>query len=161
MITDKNLTFADSVAMGNTGTRVIGDTIDVKSLGADTNAGGDAGGLRDVGSGQPLYVVATVDEAIAFAGTTDHSYTLQVWTGANADGTDSTVIATFANPNTTDVAAGFQLGCVALPTEGSAYAQYVGLQEVVVGTTTTGKLNAVLTIDPRAVKSYADSDPGF
>lgn len=164
MITDKLVTFAEGVAAGNTGTRIVGDVVDIKSLGADTNAGGDAGGSRDVGAGQPVYLEVSVDEAFAFSGT-DFSYTVKlVSSDDSSDMTSAVVHMVSSDPNTSTIAIGTVLLSAALPAEGaSAYKQYIGIQEVVVGTTTTGKINAHLTLDPRTVptKVYPDNDAGF
>lgn len=164
MIADTLLTFADGVAAGDTGTRIVGDSVDLRGMGTASGAGLNSmiGSLRDVGAGQPVYLQVSVDEAFLFAGTTDHSYTVKFVTGNDSNLSDFTVLASSTNPSTTDIALGTKLLQITLPMEGTAYKRYVGVQEVVVGTTTTGKLNAYLSIDPSTgTKVYADSAPGF
>lgn len=164
MIADNLLTFADSVAAGDTGTRTIGDSVDIRAMGAATNAGlnSNLGPLSDIGSGKPVFLTVTVDEAFLFAGTTDHSYTIKFVTGNDSNLSDGVVLASSTNPATTDIAIGTTLLKIALPMEGTAYKRYIGMQEVVVGTTTTGKINALLSYDPITDKKvYADSVPGF
>lgn len=161
MIADKLTTFSDGDAAGNTGTRAIGNSVDLQATGVVANVGDQLGGLRDAGGGQPIYLQVMVSEAFLFTGTTDHSYTIELVTSANSDLSTPTVLLAGTNPNTTDIAIGTVLLQVALPTEGTAYQRFIGLNEVVVGTTSTGKIKAFLTEDPRSIKTYAQASVGF
>lgn len=161
MIADKLTSFAENVAAGDTGTRAVGNSVDLQSTGTLANVGDQVAGQRDAGGGQDLFLQVMASEAFLFSGTTDHSYTVQFVTSANSDLSSPTVLLSSGVSATTDIAIGTVLLQTPLPTEGTAYKRYVGIQEVVVGTTTTGKLNAFLTLDPRSTKTYAQAPVGF
>ncbi|MBP6563994.1 MAG: hypothetical protein KA200_00115 [Burkholderiales bacterium] len=149
MILDERTELADAVALntGAAGTYLIGDQIDLGSV------------QRDVGAGEPVYLVVTVDTTATSGGSA--TLTLKVSSDSTAsiatDGsaTDHIVSRTFALASIT---AGATLLCVALPQEGAAYERYLGLLQVT-GTAafTDGKLNAFLTADPNRIKAYADA----
>lgn len=154
MILDERTEFADAVSVAAAaGTALIGDVINL----------GDA---RDIGNGEPVYLMVQVDTEIitgGVAGTvefqlvsdaqaaiaTDGSATVHATSGSFATGAAST------NP---DLAAGSTLLHIALPIEGVAYEQYLGIL-CVTGTTTTtaGAINAGLTADPHGWKAYPDA----
>lgn len=169
MITDKLTYFADSVASGNAGTRTVGTAVDLTALGIVTNAtvnGADVGGQIDAGDGQPIYLQVIATEAYFGTVSTD-AITFSLVTSATDTLAAGTVLAqsqSYVFGITTDVIAlGDTVFQVALPLEGSAYKRYLGVQETVVGTTSTGKFSAFLTLDPRtkAGKAYPQADVHF
>lgn len=162
MITDTLLTFANNVASGDTGTRVIGDVIDLKSMGDDANAplNGNLGSQGDVGSGEPVYLSIFATEAYDFTSTT-HTLSFALITSATSDLTDNVVIWQGATSDTDIVLAGTVIAMVPLPTAGTDYRRYLGLKETVNGITGTGKISAQLTLDPRKEKSYPQASVGF
>lgn len=143
MITDKSLTFGFAEATGDTGTNNIGDVINLEDL-------------RDVGAGKQMFLNVVVDADITAAGTS--TYTVRLVSSAAADLSTPNVHAISAtlDPEAT-IDAGTVILNMALPAEGEAYLQYIGIQEIVVtGNTTAGALNAFLTIDQRSYKAYPD-----
>lgn len=157
MILDERTEFCDAVALntGAAGTYLLGDQIDL-------------GVARDIGAGQPLYLVVTVDTGITLAapttGTATGTVSFSLASDASAaiatDGT-ATVHATsaaWATSSTTDIPAGTVLFAVALPMEGAVYERYLGILQTT-GTTAinAGKINAFLTHDVAKYKAYADA----
>jgi hypothetical protein len=154
MITDERLEFCDAVAC-NTGaadTYNIGDIINMEDV-------------RDLGNGQPVYLVMTCDTSIitgGSAGTVAFQLVSDSTDTIATDGSQTIHITSEAfvtdDAALNDLDAGDIIWCVALPTEGPAYEQYLALQQVT-GTTaiTAGKVNAFLTLTPHAApKAYAD-----
>lgn len=155
MILDKRNEFADAVSVALTAGAAwqnIGDVIDL-GLAA-----------RDVGNGEPLYLVVNVDTGINAAGAgsiqfrlaSDDSGTINVSTG-----TVHAVSPLFVTSTTSGDApsgalqAGTTLWIVALPMEGNVYEQYLGIQvNVLTQNTSAGKVNAFLTHDVARWKSY-------
>lgn len=144
MLFDTLNTFAEAQATGNTGTRTVGDVID---LGATPD--------RDIGVGNNMYLNVNVSTAIAAgAGGT---YQVKLVTSDNSDlssGTDLVVSASL------DAAAGIAAGTsilnIAIPS--ATYARYLGIQEVVgTANTTAGALNAFLSKDQRSYTAYPDA----
>lgn len=156
MILDERLEFADAVSVAAAaGTALIGDVIDTGSVG------------RDLGMGDLLWLVITVDTEIITGGTagtvkfqlvsdaqaaiaTDGSATVHLDTG--------TFVTDDAAANSTQLNAGEILFAGRLPVEGNVYERYLGILAVTGTTTTTaGKINAFLTLDPpRTKKLYAE-----
>lgn len=155
MIFDDRTEFCDAVACntGAAGTYNLGDIIDLTTA-------------RDMGNGQPVFLVITVDTEIitgGSAGTVQFLLVSDATTTIATDGTATTHYASkaFVTDDTalTELQAGEVAVCVALPLEGPAYERYLAVQQVT-GTTaiTAGKINAFLTLDPYAAKkSYADA----
>lgn len=151
MIIDKRMELCDAVSL-NTGaaaTYLLGDQVDL-------------GVARDVGDGEDLFFVVTVDTAITTAGAAG-TLTLQLASD------DSAAIATNGTATVhaqskawvtgaTPIAAGTVLFCVALPKEGAVYERYLGLLQVT-GTTAlnAGKINAFFSKDVGKYKSYANA----
>lgn len=155
MIMDERLEFADAVSVAAAaGTALIGDVIDLQIA-------------RDIGQGHPFYWIITVDTEIitgGVAGTiefalasdaqaaiaTDGSATVHARTGALATGA--------AAANSPLLNAGAVLACIGLPAQGPVYERYLGvLCTTAVTTTTAGKINSFLTLDPVGWKAYADA----
>ena len=118
-ILDSTLEFADAVSVAaGAGTALIGDVIDLSAV------------QRDIGNGDPMYLVINVDT--------------EVITGDVA-------------ANSPELNAGGYPVVVALPLEGVPYERYLGVLATIGSTTVTaGKINAFLTMDPIGWKAYAD-----
>lgn len=149
---DDRLEIADAVSLntGGAASYLIGDQIDLGSIG------------RDVGNGEPLYFVITVDTAITTAGaagTVSFSLVSDDSASIATNGT-ATVHATSQafTTGSTAIAAGTVLFAVALPMAGATYERYLGLLQTT-GTTAlnAGKINAFLTSDVSRWKAYADA----
>ena len=155
MIIDERTEFCDAVACntGAAGTYNLGDLINME---VDP----------DIGNGQPLYLVISVDTEIitgGTAGTVAFQLVSDSTSTVATDGTQTVHYASkaFVTDDTalTELQAGEVAVCVALPMEGVAYEQYLAVQQVT-GTTaiTAGKVNAFLTLDPmNNKKSYANA----
>lgn len=154
MILDANCEFCDAVSViGTAGaTTLIGSQI-------DTNV------IRDVGAGKPVYLVITVDTAIATGGTAGSiSFKLASDDSASISTTTSTIhIRTpeYVTDDSPVIPAGSVLLCQALPSGlygDNDYERYLGiLMTVTTANTTAGKINAFLTLDPTGWVAYADA----
>lgn len=155
MIIDKLTEFADATSV-------------VLTAGTWTNIGSQvdrgAAGL-DLGNGQPVYLVITVDTAIITGGSAGTiQFRLASDDTATIHATTSTVHWTSAAFVTDDAAlndldVGEVVACLALPLNGQApYEEFVGVQAIANTTdTTAGKINAFLTLDPTGWKAYPDA----
>lgn len=140
MILDEYNEFADATSMSTaaTGRALVGDVIDL----------GSAPTLKDIGNGEPLYLVLQVDTSFTSGGAATVSFELASDAAAAiaTDGSASVHFATAAIPVATLVA-GYVAAIVALPM--GSYERYLGiLQNVGTAALTAGKLNAFLTADP-------------
>jgi len=155
MILDKRLEFADATSVAAAaGTALIGNVIDMEVV-------------RDVGNGQPVYCVITVDTEIITGGNAGTIRFELVSDSTASIATDGTASIHWASDlfvtddsaaNDTIMNAGQQIACFALPTEGKVYERYLGILAVIATTTVTaGKINAFLTLDGHGWKSYADA----
>lgn len=144
MILDKRNEFCVATAMsGAVGTYPIGDQIDL-------------GVARDIGTGEQLYLVITVDTQPTSAGAATAQFTLASDDTANiaTNGTASVHFQTKAF-TIAEMTAGAVLAVVALPIEGEAYERFLGiLQTTGTAAFTGGKINAFLTHDVAKWKSY-------
>jgi hypothetical protein len=148
MILDDKLEFCDATAL-NTGaaaTYNIGDVIDL-------------GVARDLGNGQPLYVVVVCHADITVASSTGTLQFQLVSDGTDTiatNGTQSRHLASgvFAT-STTAIPRGTVLMSVPLPTEGVPYERYLAIQQIT-GTTAinAGSVNAFLTMDAAKWVAY-------
>lgn len=152
MILDNTLEFADAVSVAAAaGTANIGDVIDLSVA-------------RDVGNGEPLYLVITVDTEIITGGTAGTIQFLLVSDGTDTIATNGTATTHYASrlfvtddaaANDAALSAGAVPVVVALPMEGQAYERYLAVQAVIATTTVTaGKINAFLTRDVARWKAY-------
>lgn len=153
MILDERLEFADAVSVAAAaGTALIGDVIDLQTA-------------RDIGSGEPLYLVITVDTSIITGG---NAGTIQFILASDAQAaiaTDGSASVHFTSKAfvtdddaLNDLDAGAVAVAVAIPMEGVAYERYLGILAVIATTTVTaGKINAFLTLDVAKWKAYADA----
>ena len=145
MILDKRNEFCDATALntGAPGTYQIGDQIDL-------------GVARDIGTGEQLYLVITVDTPPTSGGAATAQFTLASDDSASiaTNGTASVHFQTKAF-TIAEMTAGAVLAAVALPIEGVAYERFLGiLQTTGTAAFTGGKINAFLTPDVAKWKSY-------
>lgn len=145
MILDKRNEFCDATALntGGAGTYLVGDQIDL-------------GTARDVGNGQPVYLVITVDTLPTSGGSATAQFSLASDASASiaTDGSASVHLQTKAFA-ISEMAAGQVLAAIALPMEGVAYERYLGiLQTTGTAAFTGGKINAFLTNDVAKWKAY-------
>jgi hypothetical protein len=132
--------FALANATGNTGTRVVGKTLDIQQA-------------RDIGNGQPIYLMVLVDTGIAAGGA--GSYQVKLSSDTNTDFNDAPVDhvigASFVTGTTSGTGAlkpGTVLLHVALPIDGT-YKRHLAIREVVTTeNTTAGKISAFLLQAP-------------
>jgi hypothetical protein len=156
MLMDERLEFADAVSVAAAaGTALIGDVID---LGATA---------RDVGLGEPLFLVITVDTEIitgGAAGTIKFQLVSDAQAAIATDGTATvhidtgTFVTDDAAANATQMNAGEVVFSGPIPMQGNVYERFLGILAVIGTTTVTaGKINAFLTLDPpRGKKLYAE-----
>ena len=153
MIIDERTEFADAASVtGAAGTALIGDVIDSQVL-------------RDLGQGQPVYLVLTVDTSIVTGGAAGTIRFLLASDAQAAIATDGSATVHFDSGTfvtddaaTNELDAGDTIAVVALPIEGKAYERYLGiLAEIGTTAVTAGKINAFLTADPTGWKAYADA----
>jgi hypothetical protein len=154
-IMDSTLEFADAVSVAAAaGTALIGNVVDLTVV-------------RDIGNGQPVYLVITTDTEIITggnAGTINFQLVSDAQAAIAIDGTATVHLDT--GPFVTDDAAvndarlnaGGVIFCGPIPLEGKPYEQYLGILAVIATTTVTaGKINAYLTLDPPVRKSYPNA----
>tara|TARA_R110000851_G_scaffold287513_1_gene441503 strand:- start:11278 stop:11718 length:441 start_codon:yes stop_codon:yes gene_type:complete len=145
MLLDKFNTFAYAAATGNTGTSVVGDVVDT----------GDV--VRDLGAGQPIYLIANVDTAIAAGAGGTYQVVLTHADDAALTTNAENIVTSVAIDAAAGIEAGTRLITVALPSVN--YKRYLGVREIVAGANTTaGKINAFLTLDANSYKAYAQAD---
>ncbi len=149
MIMDKNNEFADGevLSTGGDATTLIGDVIDLNTV-------------RDIGQGQPLYLVIQI--ATAVVGGTAVQFVLAS-DSQEAITTGGTETRHYLSDvfEVADLIQGFQI-VVALPMGDVAasvtpYERYLGILAVGTGTQSAGAINAFLTLDPTGWRSYPDA----
>lgn len=147
MIMDERLEFADAASVAAAaGTALIGDVIPLSSV------------HRDIGQGQPLFLIITVDTEIitgGSAGTIEFRLVSDAQAAIATDGTatvhwaSGTLVTDDAAANSDKLNAGAILAAIPLPLEGNVYEAFLGILAVIATTTVTvGKINAFLTLDP-------------
>jgi hypothetical protein len=156
MIMDERLEFADAVSVAAAaGTALIGDVIDLSSV------------ARDVGQGEDVWLVITTDTEIITGGAAGTVQFVLASDAQAAIATDGTATAHWtsrafvtddAAVNDAQLNAGGIIAAIPLPLEGAVYERYLGILAVTATTTTTaGKINAFLTLDPpRTGRTYAE-----
>lgn len=154
---DERTEFADDVDVSAAaGTALIGDVID------STVA-------RDLGNGQPVYLVIRTGgtEIITggTAGTLQFKFVSDAQAAISTDGTatEHLITDTFVTDDNAANSDLFNAGGLifmgAIPLQGPSYERYLGILAVTAVTTTTaGTVNAFLTLDPGKWQSYADAD---
>lgn len=154
MILDARNEFCDNVSAALT-------------AGTWTNVGNQIplGVARDIGSGEPLYLVVAVGSTGIKVGALTGTFEVRLASDDSATIHASTstvhiVSAAVATSTTSDagvLAPGTVLLAVALPMEGSAYEEYIGVQAKATSeNTTAGTINAFLTHDVAKWVPYAD-----
>ncbi len=149
MIMDERGEFADAVSVAAVaGTALIGDVIDLGSV------------HRDIGAGQPIYLVITTDTEIitgGAAGTIKFQLVSDAQAAIAVDGSATvhidtgTFVTDDAAANDAQMNTGGVIFLGPLPNEGHVYEQFLGILCVIATTTVTaGKINAFLTLDPNA-----------
>lgn len=152
MILDSLNEFADAVSVAAAaGTALIGSQIDMTVA-------------RDLGQGERLYLVITIDTAIITAGAAGTVRFILVSDASAAIATDGTATEHWKSHDyVTDDAALNELNIgdriiVPFPSGEPEYERFLGiLCETTTTTTTAGKINAFLTNNPGRVKTYADA----
>ncbi len=149
MILDERTEFADATAMntGGAATYLIGDVIDLSVA-------------RDIGQGQPVYLVVQMTTAATSGGSATARFQLASDSVAAiaTDGTQTVHMATEANA-VADMTLGFRW-VIPVPGEGPAYERFLGFQQVTATAAfTAGAVNAFLTTEPSSIPttSYADA----
>jgi hypothetical protein len=156
MILDERNEFADGFSVAAVASTIlVGDVID---LGA---------AAQDVGNGEPLYLVITVDTEVITGGAAGTIQFSLVSDDAAAIATNGTATVHFASrlfvtddaaANDAQLNAGGVPVAVALPVEGAVYERYLGILATIGTTTTTaGNVSAFLTRDVAKWKSYANA----
>lgn len=153
-IIDTRTEFADAVSVAAAaGTYNLGNQIDLSVV-------------RDVGNGQPVYLVVSVDTEVITGGAAG---TIQFQFVSDDTASISTTTQTIhaiskqfitddAAVNSPELNAGGVPFILALPLEGEQYEKFVGVQYIIGTTTTTaGNVSAYLTFDPRGWKAYPDA----
>jgi hypothetical protein len=157
MIFDSRLEFADAATLATAvGTANLTNVIDTS-----TNA---LNATRDLGNGEQLYLIITVDTDITSGGTGTLAFQL-VSDSAAAIAVNGTQIIHATSrvvtvPAVATLAAKTKAGSTVWVLEipqGDDYKQYIGVQQVV-GTAvlTAGKVNAFLTLDATGWRAYSD-----
>jgi len=157
MILDERNEFADATSVAAAaGTALIGDVIDLGT------------GPRDIGNGEPLYLVIQTDTEIitgGVAGTIKFQLASDAQAAIATDGSATihydtgTLVTDDAEANSPRLNAGGLIAVVSLP-QGAIYERYLGILAVIATTTVTaGKINAFLTRDVSVYRSYTDNVP--
>tara|TARA_R110000796_G_scaffold9078_3_gene31202 strand:- start:4065 stop:4535 length:471 start_codon:yes stop_codon:yes gene_type:complete len=152
MILDKRSEFCDATALstGGAGTYLLGNQVDL-------------GVARDIGNGQPVYLVITVATGIEVAsstGTVQFTLASDATAAVATDGSAtvhvvSPAFATSATTDTTTLKAGTVLFAIPLPLEGNAYEKFLGVLQTTGSTAiSAGAIDASITLDVQAWKAY-------
>ena len=149
MFMDDTLEFADATSVGtpNSTTVNVGDIIDTGSV------------SRDIGNGQPLYLVVTIDTAVTSGGAATVAFLLasDATTTIAVDGTATTHIETDAIA-VASLVAGYKM-VIPFSSVNPTYERYLAFQvkETAGQALTAGNVNAFLTLDPHGWTSYNDA----
>ena len=146
MILDKLNEFCDATAL-NTG------AADNYALGSSV----DTGVARDLGNGQPVYLVLTVDTAVDSSGDgVTLEFQLRSDAGSSVDPDSGTLHFSSGAIAQASLTQGASF-VWALPVEGLAYERYLGLTQVTaVEAVTAGAVSAFLTMDPHGWRAYPE-----
>jgi|SRR5690606_31123687 len=147
MIIDERTEFADNASIvGATGTALVGDVIDLEVV-------------RDIGNGQPVYLIITVQTEVDSAADTAVVEFVLASDAQAAIATDGTATE-HASTGQIDQAAltAGKTFVITAGIEGPLYERYLGLLVRRTGeATTAGAINAFLSLDPHAWRAYADA----
>jgi hypothetical protein len=145
------------------------DAVDVSAAAGTALVGSqiDTSVIRDLGDGQPVYLVIGVDTEIITGGSAG---TIQFVLASDATAVISTTTSTLhahsevfvtdgTDANDAELKAGAYPFVIPLPMEGPEYEQFLGILVVTATTTTTaGAINAYLTLTPPVTRrTYADA----
>ena len=147
MIMDANLELADAVALntGAAGGYLVGSQIDLGAV------------HRDVGNGQPAYLVITVDTTATSGGAATAAFELRSDSTAVVDEATGTFHGSTGAIPVASLVAGEQW-VIPLPSEGNVYERFLGLiQRTGTAAFTAGKINAFITLDAPAYLAYPDA----
>jgi len=153
MIMDERTEFCDATSVAAAaGTALVGDVIDLGAV------------ARDIGNGQPVYLVITTATEIitgGAAGTVKFQLvsdsTANLATSPTVHIDTGTFVTDDSAANSAQLNAGGVIFCGPLPLQGNVYEQYLGILCVTATTTTTaGAINAFLTLDPTGWAAYAE-----
>lgn len=153
MVIDKLLEIADAASVANTAgsSYLIGSQIDLGAAG------------EEIGNGQPIYLIITVDTSIITAGLAGTIQFKLVSDDSASISTSTSTVHWASQLYVTDDAALNDLDAgdrivVPLPAGEPAYERYLGLLYTVTTTdTTAGKINAFLSLDPYGNKAYPNA----
>lgn len=148
MIIDSRLEFCDAAALDTSGTDtdLIGDVVDL-------------GTARDVGHGEPVYLVITVDTAVTSGGAATVQFHLASDSQA-AIATDGSATYHWSSGvvSKDTLTAGYVVAVVPLPAQGAAYERFLGILTTVGGAVVTaGRINAFITADPHGWTAQPDA----
>lgn len=148
MLLDERTEFCDATALntGAAGTYLIGDVIDLQVA-------------RDIGQGEPTWLVITVDTTATSGGSATGVFKLASDAQA-AIATDGTATEHVVTPSKAVAAmtAGTVIFAGPVPAEGNVFERYLGILQVTgVAAFTAGKINAFLTLEYAKWKAYADA----
>jgi len=149
MFMDSSLEFADAASIGapNNSTVNVGSTVDSDQA-------------RDLGAGQPVYLIITVDTAVTSGGAATVRFGL-VSDGTSTIATDGTATehVTSHDVPVASLVAGYTQ-VIPLPSVNPSYERYLGFQaqETAGQALTAGNINAFLSLDPHGWQSYADNE---
>jgi len=148
MLVDSRTEFCDNVAL-NTGapaTFLIGNQIDLEVV-------------RDVGHGEPIYMVLIVSVTATSGGSATAAFELASDSTAAISTSTATSHVTIGPFAVANMVAGTILAVVALPDEGNAYEQFLGiLQTTATVAFTAGAVDVFLTMHPSGFKVYPDGE---
>ena len=145
MFMDERNEFSDGQTCANAASTVLSTNVIDSSV------------ARDLGNGQPVYLVIQIDVAVSGSSSTVNFRLRSDSTAATHATTSTAHVETGAIAEAVLVA-GHQIS-LALPAEGNAYEQFLGLQAIVgTATTSAGTYSAFITFDPPSKwKAYADA----
>jgi hypothetical protein len=149
MLVDKFLEFCDATDVSAAaGTALVGDVIDLTTIGLDLNA-----------PNQGLFLVVQVTTAFTSGGSSTNQFKI-VTDAAAAIATDGTATehALSSVLGKTTLAADYQLVLPLARGAGGSYERYMGVLNVTAAATTTaGSINAFLSLSPPAATLFAEA----
>jgi len=154
MIIDSRTEFADAVSVANAAATInVGNQI-------------DSSVVRDLGQGQPVYLIMTVDTEIITGGAagtiqfrlvSDDSASIST-TAASVHAISPQYVTDGTDANDAELKAGQVPWHITLPVEGEQYEQFLGIQAIIGTTTTTaGNVSCWLSLDPYGWKAVPDA----
>lgn len=155
MLLDKRNEFADAVSVVAAASTInLGNVIDSGTV------------VRDLGTGEPLYLVISVDTSIITGGVAGTIQFLLVSDSSATPAVDGSASVHYASKAfvtdddaLNDLDAGETAVCIPLPAGGQVpYERYIGVQAVIATTAVTaGAVSAFLTPTPAMYKAYPDA----